>query len=462
MSNVATVTSKTIKTLNTPQLLRGSLFITWGASLLLLISAIAGGQGQRNAINTVSKDATPSIITAQRLKDAMAGMDEIAARELLAPPNSTPIDLQEKPQKDADGKIIQTYSERYNSASERLVAAAENITYGDDERIPIQKMQLGLGAYIVKIQQARDAHLRGDRANTLSAYRSATEILDTQLLPAADLLAEINLKKLEETYNQHHFDHARSLFLITVFGLCVLVVLIKLQLFLNQRTRRTLNPFLLGASAIAAIFLASTVSSLLSASGHLKVAKQDAFTSMSALRQARTAAYSANSDKSRYLLESLGANSGESRYLLEATRNNALRHELAFQANINRIRSFLADEQRDIIFSGGQETLNKSQNALSRYVAINKQIRQLLVKGDRAAAIKLCLGDNPGESNWAFKRFRDVNQEAYDLNKKAFDDAIAQSTQDIVGLEFKAIVGVLAIAVLTLLGLMPRLKEYSA
>ncbi|MGV0024976.1 hypothetical protein [Phormidesmis priestleyi] len=462
MSNITLATSNTIKNLNTPQLLRGSLFVTWGASLLLLMVTIAGAQGQRNAINTVGKDATPSIITAQRLKDAMAGIDAFAASEFLAPPNSTPIDLQEKPQKDADGKTIPTYSERYNAASERLVAAAENITYGDDERIPIQKMQLGLGAYMTKIQQARDAHLRGDRANTLSAYRSATEILDTQLLPAADLLTEVNLKKLEETYQQHNFDSARSLFLIIVFGLCVLVVLIKLQLFLNQRTRRTLNPFLLGASAIAAIFLASTVSSLLSASGHLKVAKQDAFTSMYALRQARAAAYGVNSDQSRYLLESYGTNSGESRYLLEANRNNALRHELAFQEKISKVRGFLADEQKNITFPGEAIALTKNLDALSQYVTIDQQIRQLQANGDRAAAIKLRLGDNEGGSEWAFKQFRDANQEAYDLNKKAFDDAIAQSNQDIAGLEFNAMVMVLAIAGLTLLGLTPRLKEYAA
>jgi hypothetical protein len=445
---MALTTSKTLKNLNTPQLLRGSLFVTWGASLLLLMVTIAGAQGQRNAIKTVGKDSVPSIITAQRLKDAVAGMDAFAASEFLVPPNSTPIDLQEKPQKDADGKTIQTYSERYNASSERLVAAAENITYGDDERIPIQKIQLGLGAYLTRIQQARDAHLRGDRAGTLSAYRSASEVLDTQLIPAANLLSEANLKKLEETYQSQKFDSARSLFLIVVFGLCVIVVLIKLQLFLNQRTRRTLNPFLLGATAIATIFLASTMSSLLSASGHLKVAKQDAFTSMYVLRQARAAVYGANSD--------------ESRYLLESDRNLALTHERAFQEKINQVRSFLADEQKNITFPGERESINKNLDALSQYVTIDQQIRQLMTSGNRAAAIKLCLGDNPGESDWAFKQFRDANQEAYDLNKKAFDNAIAQGDQNIAGLEAKTMVVVLAIAVLTLLGLMPRLKEYSA
>jgi hypothetical protein len=447
MTNVA-ITHKKISDLNTPQLLKGSLLITWGASLLLLMVTIAGAQGQRNAITTVGKDSVPSIITAQRLKDAMAGMDAFAASDFLEPPNSTPIDLQEKPQKDADGKTIQTFSERYSAASERLVAAAENITYGDDERIPIQTMQLGLGAYMTKIQQARDAHLRGDRLGTLSAYRSATEILDTQLLPAADLLAEANLKKLEETYQRQSFDSARSLFLIVVFGLCVIVVLIKLQLFLNQRTRRTLNPFLLGATAIATIFLASTVSSLLSASGHLKVAKQDAFTSMYTLRQARAATYGANSD--------------ESRYLLESDRSLASTHELAFRKKVSEIRRFLEDGQKNITFPGEAVALDKNLDALSQYVMIDQQIRQLQAKGDRAAAIKLCLGNNPGESNWAFNQFRDANQKAYDLNKKAFDTAIAQSNQDIAGLEFNTMVVVLAIAVLTLLGLMPRLKEYAA
>jgi hypothetical protein len=56
--------------------------------------------------------------------------------------------------------------------------------------------------------------------------------------------------------------------------------------------------------AIAIIFTGYRTWAFLSASSHLKVAKEDAFVSLHALREASALAYSANADESRYLLDS--------------------------------------------------------------------------------------------------------------------------------------------------------------
>jgi len=469
MTIIMQKSTKAIKKLTTPQLIRSGLYIVWGAGLLSLTTTILGIQEQRNAIKTVGRDAVPSIITAQRLKDGMAGMDAFAASEFLVPSSNTQSSFLEPLQKDVDGATIQSYNERYRSVTERLIAAANNITY-DEEREPIQTMQLGIGEYVAKIQQARDAHARRDQAGTLAAYLSAIEILDKTLLPAADRLDQANLKVLDRTYGEQRFASARSLFLIAIVTLGLAGILVMLQLFLSQRTRRTFNPFLLSATAIALLFLVHTIGSLLSASNHLKVAKEDAFDSMHVLRQARALAYGANADESRYLLDV----------------RNAATHEQAFFNKLNQIAAppigqtleqiillaqqdtkltgltgFLGEELSNITFPGERQAVIDNLSTLSQYLQIDKQIRQLQQSGKYREAIALCVGNNPGESNWAFEQFKKANQKTYDVNDKAFKDAITQGDQDLEGFEVKSTIVTITIALLVLLGVMPRLKEYS-
>jgi len=469
MATITQKSTKAIKKLTTPQLIRSGLYIVWGAGLLLLTTTILGIQEQRNAIKTVGRDAVPSIITAQRLKDGMAGMDAFAASEFLVPSSNTQNSFLEPVEKDNDGTIVQSYNERYRSVTERLIAAANNITY-DEEREPIQTMQLGIGEYVAKIQQARDAHARRDQAGTLAAYLSAVEILDKTLLPAADRLDQANLKVLDRTYGEQRFASARSLFLIAIVTLGLAGILVMLQLFLSQRTRRTFNPFLLSATAIALLFLVHTIGSLLSASNHLKVAKEDAFDSMHVLRQARALAYGANADESRYLLDV----------------RNAATHEQAFFNKLNQIAAppigqtleqitllaqqdtkltgltgFLGEELSNITFPGERQAVIDNLSTLSQYLQIDKQIRQLQQSGKYREAIALCVGNNPGESNWAFEQFKKANQKTYDVNDKAFKDAITQGDQDLEGFEVKSTIVTITIALLVLLGVMPRLKEYS-
>lgn len=459
MSKIISASSKAIKKLNTPQLLQGGLYLTWAASLLMLVSTINGIQGQRHAINTIGKDATPSITTAQRLKDAAAGMDAYIAKELLLPSGQN---------QDA----VKGYEERYEKLTQRLVAAAESISYGDKERKPIETLQLELGNYIAKIQQARDFHERGDTNNMVVAYRSAAEIMDEKLLPAADALDNVNVDALNVTYNQVKFDSGKSLFFIVISGVALISVLVGLQIFLSQRTRRTFNPMLLAASAIAIAFLNYTTGAFLSASQNLRIAKEDAFTSMHTLRQARALGYMANAAQSRYLLDSAFALNHEQAFFNTIAKIAKLPDGEAFTTFVAAAAStpgykpnftgLLADQLKNITFAGEREATVKNLTTLGTYVAIDKQIRQLERSGKHAEAIALCLGNQPGQSNWAFDEFRlKANQKTFDINQAAFDKAIKQGFKDVDNFEFTTPVALSAIALLTLFGLLPRLKEYA-
>ncbi|NJL10630.1 MAG: hypothetical protein HC908_11975, partial [Calothrix sp. SM1_7_51] len=293
-----TLSTNKIRNLNTPQILKGGMYLTWGASLLVLVTTITGIQSQRHAIQTVGKDSAPSIISAQRIKDSLADMDANVANELLVKSGS-------------NEAILKNYEERRLKLANLIIAAAENITYGDAERKPIIELQLNLGKYMERVQKARSFHALGNKGETLAAYREAANIMDRQLIPAADDLNKANIESLDRTYSQQQLSGTASFLSILVSGLLLTSGLVSLQIFLSIRMRRTLNIPLLAATLIAVSFLLYTISALISSTGNLRIAKEDAFTSIYALRQSRAIAYSANGDESRYLLDETGADNHE-------------------------------------------------------------------------------------------------------------------------------------------------------
>ncbi|HAJ59324.1 MAG TPA: hypothetical protein DCP31_08690 [Cyanobacteria bacterium UBA8543] len=456
MTNIIAVSSKAITKLTTPQLLKGGLYLTWGTSLLLLIATIMGVQGQRYSIKTVGKDAVPSIMTAQRIKDALAGMDANAVNELLVKPGQNP-------------SAVKDYEERRQKLADRLVAAAENITY-NDERQPIQTLQLAQGEYIAKIQRARDFNERGDANGVVVTYREAAEIMDKTLLPAADALDKANSTQLEQVYAAQQLATGRSLFPVVIFGLFLIGVLVKIQVFLYYRMRRILNPMLLAATAIALIFLGYTTQALLSASYHLKVAKKDAFESMHALRQMRAFAYSMNADESRYLLDKALAAKHEQAFFEKTAKIAQVPNGQTFETVVaalaqgqkvdGLLTGYIADEFKNITFPGEQEAAVATLKTFGIYFNIDKQIRQLEQSGKHESAIALCVGTNPGQSNWAFTEFLKANNQAFDINQKAFDEAVNQGFKDVDGFEISTPVVAVLVGLLTFFGLRSRLKEY--
>jgi len=457
MTKTIAFSSKAIAHLTTPQLLKGGLYLTWGASVLLLIATISGAQGARHGIKTVGKDSAPSIISAQRIQDSLADMDANAANEFLVKPGQNP-------------EAVKSYEERRQKVNRMILDAAKNITYDSEDQI-ILNLQVKLGEYLTKIQQVRDFHQRGDANAVVVNYRAAAELIDNTLLPAAAKLNEVNRKALDNTYAEEQFASARSLFWVVVSSFLVIGVLVAMQLFLSNRMRRTLNPMLLAATAIAILFLGYTTVAFLSASHNLKVAKEDALESIQDLRKARSIAYSANGDESRYLLDPAFAAKHEQAYFNKVAQLVTLPHGQTFEtvatteAQGNKVEGFqgyMADELNNITFPGEREAAVDTLTTFGQYFTIDQTIRQLQQSGKHAEAIALCVGNNQGQSNWAFAQFLKANQDTIDINQAAFDEAVKQGFKDVDGFEVTTPVVAVAIALLTLFGLLPRIKEYSA
>jgi hypothetical protein len=458
MTTMPQPAQKTPRKFNTLQILRGGWYTTWGVSLLLLVVSIYGVNSQRQAIKTVGKDAAPSVLTAQQLQDSFTGMDASLASELLLKPG----DASQK-------EVIIDFETNRKKIAARLVAAAKNITYPKEQEI-IEKLQRYDGNYLLKLQAARDAHQRGDTVNALSIYQSAATLMDQTIIPKAEELSQVNLAELERTYMTQGNTNGGISFFIAILGLVQIAVLVIIQIFLYRRMRRILNLPLLGATAIAVMFLGYTIGSFVSATANLRAAKVDAFDSLHALRKMRALSYKINADESRYLLD----------------RSNAKQHEQSFNDEVAKIISYpqgvlsletiaknteqgrltpgltglFADELNNITFKGERELAVQTLYAFNNYLKIDKQIRSLTQSGKIAEAIDLCLGYKEGQSNLAFDRYKKIHTSLMNLNNKEFEKNIALGEQHFDNFEAIAAVALISVALLTLLGLRPRLLEY--
>ncbi|MBV9269366.1 MAG: hypothetical protein JO061_24570 [Acidobacteriaceae bacterium] len=437
----------TKRTLTTPQILWRGLWALWAGDALLLGLVLSAGHVQHAAMKTIGQDSAPSIIASQQIKTALADMDANAANELIADPATA-------------AASVQAYSKRRREAATALIAAAQNITYGEAERIPILRIQLELGTYEALIQRARDLHQEGDRT-FISAYNQAAQLLDGTILPAADALDQANLKELDAAYSGQRYQSVTTRSLVAVGALIVLIALAVVQLFLFNRTHRLINIPIFTATLLLVVFTLLTLQELNSAARNLKRAKEDAFTSIHALWRARAVAYAANADESRFLLDPQHASERTQAFYNKRDLLAKLPAGATYDSvTPNDFTGYLADELNNITFRGEREAANETLTGFGRYVAVDGQIRDLERRGQHKQAVELCTGTAPGQSDWAFDQFDTALGRTLKINQDAFDASIAEGFGVLRYFDLKAGIFAGVIAVLCLFGLLQRIREY--
>jgi hypothetical protein len=439
----------------TPQILHAALGAVTLGGLLLSLVAWAGVRQHRQAIKSVGQDAAPSIIAAQSIKSALADLDANVANELMVKPGQS-------------AGSIASYAQRRQEIGATLIRAAENITYGDAERKPIRTLEVELGAYEVEAARARTLHERGDDPAALAAYGQAYRTLQETLLPAADELSRANTEALNHTYAQVNAGSVVMTILLLLVGASLTAVLLATQGFLSRRMRRTFNPLLLLATLLTLAVLALWIHAFRAATYQLKIAKEDAFTSILALWQARAVAYDANTDESRWLLDRPHARDYESAFFAKTARllqlSGGQSYESVTAATRGDLpegaRGYFATELNNITFAGEREAAQEMVHTYGVYYADDRKIRELENAGRHEAAVAYCISMAHGDSNWAFDQFDRALGKTLDLNRHAFDFAVERGFGALNGMEILCPLAGLSIAALAFAGLRPRIREY--
>jgi hypothetical protein len=450
------------RTYNTPKILKASMFAIWGLSLVWIPTAIGAIQTQRTAVKTIAKETMPSVILAQRIIDATSDIDAILASSLLDDKNRNLLIQDEKAPNLTENQKY--FNKRRRDVADRLIQAARNITIDAEEPI-IEQLTLNFGDYLAYAERAQAAHAKGDKSTALQQYLLAAKVLDATLIPKAHELRDINSDQLEQQYRQSRSTGGATTTGVFLLGTGTIAALVALQLFLYIRTRRALNPMLLGATLLALLFLWHTIVALTSTGDQLRVLKEDSYNSLLEFRLARELLYGANSDESRYLLDT----------------NNRQQHEDAFRKKTTKIFSQSADQDalqraidnlkgkqknsgaghftksfNNITFPAERQFLTQMLEEYKVYMAIDRDIRDLVARKNIPAATALCLGP----SNEVFLKIKKAMDDAKDINQAYFDKSRDSAMTTLDKYELKAAIALGAMVTLVFFGLRPRMREY--
>ena len=422
----------------------------------LLLAAILVGVGvHRDAMKTVGRDAAPSIIAAQHIKAALADMDVDAVDELLLPP-------------EAAAGAVRAYEAKRVEATRALIAAAGNITYGESERGPIQTLEIGMGTYERLIQKSRDDH-QARRPEATEDYRAAARLLDETLLPAADALDQANHDVLERTYSRQATTSFAARAFVLLTALLAVAAMVIVQVFLSRRTRRTFNPLLLLATLLLLGVSGWALAAMSGEQSGLKVAKEDAFTSIHALWRARALAYEAKSDESRALYDPGRAaldqglftkNAAALAELPAAETAGEVVAQLGSGGRVRGLKGYLADELNNITFPGERAAALATFDDFEKYVSTEAEVERLERGGQVRPALEMSLGTGPAQSEGAFALFDGALGKTLSMNQKAFDGSVEDGLAGLRSAEVKASVMAVLIAVLIFFGFAPRIREY--
>ena len=323
-------------------------------------------------------------------------------------------------------------------------------------------------------QQAHTAAGRAPAA-AIAYYQQATDLMQAGILPAVESLTNVSAARLDTAYQGGKTATRSGIVLVAALGLLLAAALIALQLYLGTRFRRLVNPALAAATALTIAFAAVTVARLNAESGHLDVAKQDAFGSIQALSLARAVSYDANADESRYLVDPGRAAQYEQAFLSKSQQivdvgpvsyagyAAALAADIEAYSRDNsvvRFGGYLGAEFRNITFPGERQAAVATLLAFQRYEQDDRTLRAL-AKSDLPAAVGYDIGTSRDQSDWAFTQYDAALSSVIAINSTAFTAAIAGGGNGATA--WDQVLGGLAIvllAALTVAGVRPRLAEY--
>jgi hypothetical protein len=425
--------------------IRGAVIVA--LSLLVTVIGWCTYRAYAGVVQTIGKDSEPSIVAAENIRSTLGNAHAALVNVFLAGQG-------------ADGASAREYRKSLAQANDSLVAAAQNITYGDEERRPILDILNQLSDYQSLVGMAL---VQGGNVQVL---QRADDLMRERIAPAADALAQANFRHLDSAYTEGRSAARRWLAIFVAASLVLLVVLLDTQRYVYASFRRLVNPAMATGSLLFVLAVALFAYKAAHVMSGMLVAKEDAFDSVYALSQAQAIAYAANAQESVFLITPKKEAQDRQTALFRDDVNKLFSANIA---NISQLppdlkqlqgRGLLGNELANITFDGEDAAARATLAGWLEYVRIDGQIRALEAAGRHKEAIALCIGTRPGESDWAFDRFVKALLVTTSLNQTQFELAVARAFDDVRWL------WVLLIAVLqgplagTLVGLQQRLAEF--
>lgn len=409
----------------TPGKLRLGMFAIFILAICFAIAGYVGVNGARSSVNTIARDAVPSIVTAQSVRVKLLQMDSLAAQEFLAGGA------------DSGAQARVKYEAVRQELGEQLTLAAKNISFGRDEQTPIETLMDKVQAYNGLVEAARANNRQGFPVG--AAYlRMASTLLHNEMLPQTQAIDQLNVKQLESEYASFKSASLLHIGAIAASGLALLVVLGYMQLFISKKMRRSFNLPLLAASVVVVALTAYSIVGMTLQRSNLGAAKEASFVSAYNWLEARGAAYDAKTDQSLFLI-ALGAGA---------------KYEESAKVKVEKLAAAAK--------TNVQGDSGSALSALRLYVQQDERIRSYDKSGKRSEAVNLALGNGTKEAQKAFDDLNQVLTTNLKTATSSFEASIASAESNINLLDLAFVLLSLAVMGLAYFGLTPRINEYRA
>jgi len=426
------------------------------ALLALFVSAQIGLRQERQALQAVAFDATPASVAAEHIKCGLANMDYAAANFLLLKPGIHTDEAES------------SYNAVRKDVDANLILASQSIKFGQSQTVPIGHIEYAMQKYQALIDQARQAHLKGDKAAAAALYTTAHEQYmygQPGLLSEADFLDSVATQALEQAYLDQQSHSDKALHNVLLSGGLTVVVLLLVQVYVCLRSRRLLNLPLLAATVLTVVFLAFTAHNFAVVQADIKVVKADAFDSVHSLWRARAMAFQANGEESLYLLVGEKAAVKQAfeqdvSELAEAAPGESLiQAAAATSKGGDDLSGYLGNELRNITFAGEQEAATATVQSFANYVAGVKSVYSSEDAGNHQGAISKCVNGGPGSAYASFWSTIGGIDKTIAINQTAFDSTVG-SASTALDQYVKVLVLPVLVLLLVLAGLRARIKDY--
>lgn len=402
----------------------------------------------RQAVQTVGKDTVPSIIAAENIRATLADANSNAMNALMTK------------EKD-NGRYWTAYRKEMNEAHSQLIDASENITYGNEERDPIQKIMSKISEYEFVLGKARLT----TTTNVADDFAEANKIMSEEILPAASDLDKANYSHLDSIYSSHKVKSSFLNFVLICVVVIAMITILWTQRFLYKKTKRILNMGFTAALVLTFIFGCYSWGVIQVVNNDLKVAKEDAFDSIHNLWKARAITYDGNADESMYLLYSGNKKQQEASLKAFNDKKNQItsvdpEQALSLLKQNKSFKGFLGDELSNITFAGEKDAAMEALKYWDEYIKMDSKFRSLEDDGHHDEAVKLCTGTNEGESDWLFNKFDSALGKTLDINQQQFDSHIVSAFSALNVFPFILGLYLILFIVAIVWGVKPRLDEY--
>lgn len=450
------------------RLLRAATALLATALAVLLLLA---GLAAEDTWDDVAGRHAPRTTSAADLNLALNDMDAQAANILLSSGKAGEGRL-ETPY----AKAVELYGAARRAVGRDLRTLAVAAQGDRAEERTVESLTDDFAVYQELIGRALENDGRaGGKADALADYRTATDLLQRQLLPEARTLVTANDTAFEAEYGAARSALAAQLTAALALGVLLLVVLGVLQWYLTRRFRRVVNPGVLVGTVCALLAVVLGAQVLAASAEHLRTARRDAFDSVVALSRARAIAYDANADESRYLLdpgrrdryEKAFWDKSQQLYGIEGATLSTYDVDIsatwrAYENDHEDLR-FTGEFRREldnITFAGERAAAEWTVEAYAVYQRDDRTIRALLAAGREREAVEFCISWEPGMSNAHFGEWMTALDEVTDINRRHFASSVSQGRGTVSGLLPWTGGLLLAAAGLTAVGLRPRLAEF--